>query len=118
MAYTDGLKTNSSDGWKTDAYGSFIHTSTKTSNYWCIKSNTESVVFKVWYESGNLDASGVITEGGTLLSDKYAAKSHTHDSITGSGATLVASLSATPLLLAKKGSYNSWALERKSDSTK
>lgn len=61
LAGTDGLKTPHADGWKTDNYGSFIHTSANTSSYWCIKSNANSPVFKVWYESGNLDVTGTVT---------------------------------------------------------
>lgn len=61
LAETDGLKTPHTDGWKTDNYGSFIHTSTNTSNYWCIKSSASSPIFKVWYESGNVDVSGTLT---------------------------------------------------------
>ena len=71
LAYTDGLKTNSSDGWKTDSYGSFVHMSTNTNNYWCIKSNAESVVFKVWYESGNVDIGGTLSTASSATIGSY-----------------------------------------------
>ena len=59
----EGLRTPSTDGFKTNGSGNFIHTSTNASNYWGICKNDGTAVFTVNFETGvvmALDSNGTL----------------------------------------------------------
>lgn len=52
------LQTTHEDGVYTDQYGSFIHGSTNTNNWWAIKKNDLSDMFRFYFETGKFMAGG------------------------------------------------------------
>ena len=56
------IKTYSdTNGYNTNNYGNFVHNGTSASDSWCVTDNNADSTFKVWYESGNVQAKGAMT---------------------------------------------------------
>lgn len=48
------LETTDEDGIYTDEWGSFIHKSTNTNNWWCVKNNAKTDALRIYFETGKM----------------------------------------------------------------
>lgn len=67
-----GLKTSAASGFTTDGSGNFKHQRTTNTDYWQLISNNGSVVFKYYWETGNLVVPGTITATTTDVSSSLS----------------------------------------------
>ena len=63
------LDTTNANGYTTDEWGNFNHSSTNTTNYWHINKNAGDAVFSVYFESGIVDiaSTGDYRKNGTSI---------------------------------------------------
>ena len=72
--HTNGFRTNSDDGYYTDAYGNFIYLGNSNTANFQIKDNTATAQIKAFYKSGRIETNGGIrinASGATTATSEY-----------------------------------------------
>jgi len=82
-----GIKTSNSDGYETDVYGNFQHSSSTSSNLWTIKNQAGTDKFTVNFENGNTSIKGTlgVTGATTISSSLTVTGALTSSSVQTSG---------------------------------